>query len=42
MPLVPRDFGPMTEEQIAARMRPIKEFALGCIMSMIIIDTFLW
>ncbi|EJT48188.1 hypothetical protein A1Q1_02892 [Trichosporon asahii var. asahii CBS 2479] len=41
MPLIPRDFGPMTEEQIAARMRPIKEFALGCIMSMIIIDTFL-
>lgn len=42
MPLLPRDFGPETEEQVRARLEPVLEFSLGCIMAAILIDTFLW
>lgn len=42
MPLILRDHPPETEEQIAARLKGTLTFSLGCIMSAILIDTFLW
>lgn len=40
--LLPRDYPPSNEEQIAARLSSTKDFVLGSFMSAILIDTFLW